>query len=126
MPEVVESVLNQALRPFGRKLEPPSLTRSDYPRREYIVQHGETDLAFVKRLLAEEGIWFHFEHPGDGDVERLCLRDLNEHAPSVARGAEIEVSLDREANAQHPAITAFGRTLRLRPTQCERSRSAGG
>jgi uncharacterized protein involved in type VI secretion and phage assembly len=34
-----------------------------YPVRDYCVQYRETDYHFVKRLLAEEGIFFHFEPP---------------------------------------------------------------
>jgi type VI secretion system secreted protein VgrG len=33
-----------------------------YPLRRYCVQYRETDLAFVSRLLAEEGIAFYFDH----------------------------------------------------------------
>ena len=36
------------------------------PRRAYCVQHRETDLAFVQRLAAEAGVFYHFEFPGDG------------------------------------------------------------
>jgi type VI secretion system secreted protein VgrG len=35
-------------------------------KRDYCVQYGESDLAFVQRLLAEEGIFFFFEQPVDG------------------------------------------------------------
>ncbi|MBK9267027.1 MAG: type VI secretion system tip protein VgrG [Polyangiaceae bacterium] len=38
-----------------------SLSRK-YPLRAYCVQYDETDLAFVMRLLAEEGIAFYFDH----------------------------------------------------------------
>ena len=34
-----------------------------YPLRSYCVQYRETDYHFVKRLLAEEGIFFYFEPP---------------------------------------------------------------
>lgn len=34
-----------------------------YPRRIYCTQYDETDWEFVKRLLAEEGVFFYFEHP---------------------------------------------------------------
>ena len=39
------------------------LTES-YPKREYCVRYNETALAFVSRLLEEEGIYF-FSEPGD-------------------------------------------------------------
>jgi type VI secretion system secreted protein VgrG len=117
VPEIVQSVLDQALTPYERKLEPPSLSRADYPKREYTVQHGESDFAFAARLLAEEGIWFHFQHPADGEVELLFLRDSNQDAPAVADDPEVEFSPDRDTNAQHPAITVFGGTVRHGPTQ---------
>ncbi|WP_256660473.1 type VI secretion system Vgr family protein, partial [Pseudomonas sp. G(2018)] len=32
----------------------------DYPKREQVMQYGESDLAFINRLLAEVGIWYRF------------------------------------------------------------------
>ncbi|WP_137807876.1 type VI secretion system Vgr family protein [Pseudomonas sp. G(2018)] len=32
----------------------------DYPKREQVMQYGESDLAFIARLLAEVGIWYRF------------------------------------------------------------------
>jgi type VI secretion system secreted protein VgrG len=117
VPEIVQSVLDQALTAYDRKLELPSLSRADYPKREYTVQHGESDFAFAARLLAEEGIWFHFQHPADGEAELLFLRDSNQHAPAVADYPDVEFSPDRDTNAQHPAITVFGGTVRHGTTQ---------
>lgn len=39
-----------------------------YPEREYCVQFGETDLAFVQRLCAELGIHYHFQHSPEGHL----------------------------------------------------------
>jgi type VI secretion system secreted protein VgrG len=39
-----------------------------YPKREYCVQYNETALAFVSRLLEEEGIFFFSESGGAGEL----------------------------------------------------------
>ncbi len=45
------------------------------PPRIYCVQHHETDLDFVLRLLQEEGIPFHFRHDGDGGETLVLAED---------------------------------------------------
>ncbi|MFO0630566.1 MAG: type VI secretion system tip protein TssI/VgrG [Polyangiales bacterium] len=57
VPEVIADVLRAARVPFASRL-----ARS-YPRAEYILQYAETDLAFVQRLCAQEGIFTYFEPP---------------------------------------------------------------
>jgi type VI secretion system secreted protein VgrG len=48
-------------------------------KREIIVQYEETDLAFVSRLLEDEGIAYHFvQHE---DQERMVLTDTNANFP---------------------------------------------
>lgn len=54
-----------------------------YPKRSLTTQFQETDLAFIERLLAEEGIAYRFEHLGDPDSlalgrHTLVLTDSNE------------------------------------------------
>lgn len=39
-----------------------------YPTRAYCVQYRETELAFVRRLLEDEGVFWTFEHRGDDHV----------------------------------------------------------
>lgn len=48
---------------------------SDAPARPYCVQYGETDFAFISRLMSEEGWHFHFHHKKDRHI--LVLADKN-------------------------------------------------
>ena len=38
------------------------------PRRAYCVQYEETDYAFIRRLCAEEGFYFYFDHGPPGET----------------------------------------------------------
>lgn len=77
-PEILALVLNErAIRHRWR------LQRA-YEKRAYTTQYGESDLAFVQRLAAEEGVFTFFDHPsaagpddatGLGDCEVLVFAD---------------------------------------------------
>ncbi|MBI6655636.1 type VI secretion system tip protein VgrG [Pseudomonas carnis] len=58
VPEIVEIILRGRHGLEGQDFL-FSLKR-DYPKREQVMQYGESDLAFIARLLAEVGIWFRF------------------------------------------------------------------
>ncbi len=58
VPEIVESILRSRHGFLGQHFL-FSLKR-DYPRREQVMQYGESDLAFIDRLLADVGIWYRF------------------------------------------------------------------
>lgn len=45
--------------------------RSIYPKRSLTMQYQESDLAFVERLMHEEGLFYFFEHEGDPDSPTL-------------------------------------------------------
>jgi type VI secretion system secreted protein VgrG len=51
-----------------------AIDRGAYPKLEYKVQYGETDYAFLCRLLEEAGIAFHFPET-EADGSRLLLGD---------------------------------------------------
>ncbi|MCC7536426.1 MAG: type VI secretion system tip protein VgrG [Deltaproteobacteria bacterium] len=74
------------------------LTRA-YPKRDYTVQHEESEWSFVCRLLEEEGIWFHFRHDETGHVmvlrddstasERVGPMELRYSAEPIVRGSDV-------------------------------------
>ncbi|MFO0551738.1 MAG: type VI secretion system tip protein TssI/VgrG [Polyangiaceae bacterium] len=68
-----------------RKLEESGLTSDDfdlkrlasgYPKREFVVQYRESDLAFMSRLAEDIGIAFHFAHQDGRDV--VVFTDSNQ------------------------------------------------
>ena len=46
-----------------------------HPAREFCVQYGESDLAFLSRLWAEEGIFFYDKLASEGPDQKLTLCD---------------------------------------------------
>ncbi len=80
--DIVKDVLGAGLGAYGRAVE--DRCTGSYPTREYCVQYAETDLEFVQRLLAEEGIFYLFEHAGD--VEAMVLADANDAFTDVESG----------------------------------------
>ena len=75
--EIAEVVLSEGLEPYGRDCDTDAVDSSRLIARDYCVQYHESDLAFVHRLLEEEGIGYHFVQQ-DGP-ERLTLFDDNHH-----------------------------------------------
>ncbi|MCC6557528.1 MAG: type VI secretion system tip protein VgrG [Polyangiaceae bacterium] len=114
--EVVDAVLEQhGVQRVWRLVD-------RHPKRAYCVQHHERDLAFITRLLAEEGIFFHFEHPGS----------QLEAAPGV--GAEVLVFGDAaevyapvngdEVLAFRPVVPGGAMTIEEHHVSAFRSRSS--
>jgi type VI secretion system secreted protein VgrG len=65
--DIVKQVVDESC---GLAIETSNL--KTYCRREICCQFGETDLEFVLRLLAEEGIAFYFKHTPDSCTLVLC------------------------------------------------------
>ncbi|WP_159564220.1 type VI secretion system tip protein VgrG [Budvicia diplopodorum] len=97
VPQVVEAVLRK--HEFTGVDFAFDLTDT-YPSKEYITQWQESDLAFIRRLLADAGIWFRFEtqvkHSCDvvlfGDTEQQYQNGptANYHQPSGNNDGGIE------------------------------------
>jgi type VI secretion system secreted protein VgrG len=60
VPQIVESIL-RTRHDFEGQDFLFTLVR-EYPTREQVMQYGESDLAFISRLLAEVGIWYRFSN----------------------------------------------------------------
>ncbi|MDT8904121.1 type VI secretion system tip protein TssI/VgrG [Pseudomonas prosekii] len=58
-----------------------------YTPREYCVQYGETDLAFVSRLMEEDGIFWFFSH--EDSKHTLVLADSNDAFASIPNGPTV-------------------------------------
>lgn len=58
-----------------------------YESREYCVQYGESDFAFVSRLLEEEGIFWFFTH--EKGKHTLVLGDSNDAFPQIPSGPKV-------------------------------------
>ncbi|MDC0743226.1 type VI secretion system tip protein TssI/VgrG [Polyangium mundeleinium] len=80
VPEIVSSLLGEANIAASFKLS------RAYPRRAYCVQYQESDLAFIRRLLAEEGIFYFFENLG-AERETVIFGDSPEAYPAIVEGA---------------------------------------
>lgn len=82
VPDIIQQVFqDQGFTDFRM-----NLTES-YPPREYCVQYRETDLAFVSRLMEEEGIVYYFEH--SSDKHTLVMVDSNSAYQSIPNRATI-------------------------------------
>ncbi|MBV9931862.1 MAG: type VI secretion system tip protein VgrG [Alphaproteobacteria bacterium] len=68
-----------ALEIIKRVFDEAGISDVDYTRlsgtlslRPYCVQYGESDFAFVSRLMEEEGLYYFFRHQADRHVMILC------------------------------------------------------
>ncbi len=82
------------------------------PKRPWCVQHGESDLAFIDRLLAEEGIasWFDL----DEAATTLVLGDDTTAAEDLPGGATLPFQDDSAIGATRDAVLRVERRRLLR------------
>ncbi|MDR1037396.1 MAG: phage baseplate assembly protein V [Deltaproteobacteria bacterium] len=83
-PEIVlDSMAFGGMDPDGARLD--LLDPGAYPRREFVMQHGEDLLRFVMRTLEREGITLRFDQSGGTDV--AVLTDSCARFPSLTDGS---------------------------------------
>ncbi|WP_413793746.1 MULTISPECIES: type VI secretion system Vgr family protein [unclassified Pseudomonas] len=83
-----------------------------YPEREYCVQYGESDLAFIERICAEVGIHYHFRHRPDGHL--LVFGDDQTAFPRLSESTLYLPDSGMPAN--EPAINRLAVRLQTRTT----------
>ena len=76
--------------------------RDEHLPREYCVQYRESDLDFIRRLAAEEGIFFW--HATEDDTQRLIFSD---HQASLAKENPLFFSADRHGLEQGAYVHAL-------------------
>ncbi|WP_043201580.1 type VI secretion system Vgr family protein [Pseudomonas putida] len=77
VPEIVEGILRSRHLFEGQHFL-FDLVR-DYPKREQVMQYGESDLTFISRLLAEVGIWYRFTHDDRLSIDVVEFHDHQRH-----------------------------------------------
>ncbi len=68
-----------------------------HPKRSFVLQHQESDLAFVRRILADEGVGFAFQEGEEG--EEVVLFDTSTRLPPMEGESTI---YDRSAGQLAP------------------------
>lgn len=77
VPGIVEKILRERHDMRGQDFV-FTLVR-EYPRREQVMQYGEDDLTFIRRLLAEVGIWFRFTADPKLNIDVVEFYDDQSH-----------------------------------------------
>ena len=76
--------------------------RHDHPEREYCVQYRESDLAFITRIAAEEGMFFF--HEFEAGTHRVVFAD---DAGAVAKGEPLFFNLANQGLSQGAYVRRF-------------------
>ncbi|MEV3803765.1 type VI secretion system tip protein VgrG [Aeromonas veronii] len=88
--------------------------KNEHAQREYCVQYRETDLDFVNRLAAEEGL-FYF-HEFEASKHRIVFAD---DAAALTAGPELFFNLGNRSLEQGPYVRQFHYREAVRPSDVE-------
>ena len=108
VPDIIAQVLDGA----GVTDHRAALTGS-YSPREYCVQYRESDLAFISRLMEEEGIHYFFEHSEDKDV--VVLGDAPSSSAAIAAPDTVAYRGTLGAMAHGESVARFSSWEEVRP-----------
>ncbi|WP_394294663.1 type VI secretion system Vgr family protein [Aeromonas rivipollensis] len=88
--------------------------KNEHAKREYCVQYRETDLDFVNRLAAEEGLFYFFEF--EQGKHRVVFAD---DAAALIAGPELFFNLGNRSLEQGPYVRQFHYREAVRPSDVE-------
>lgn len=121
--QIVDEVLSEHAGAWGLQWRWDLLNASVYPIRSLCVQYEESDLAFINRLLAEEGMTYWFEHKapqGSGNGGDLGSHTLviSDHAGLLAAHPQGSVRYARSDSAvfKQDSLKTFEQGWRMVPT----------
>jgi len=110
VPQIVQKILSE----YG--IEPKLKLAETHQEHEYRVQYGETDLAFVSRLLEEEGISYYFgQGAGEGGSlkSELTLTDRPQSSGEVR--PPVPYADNPNETGGNPHVTSVHLSHRVRP-----------
>ncbi len=104
--DIVEDILKADGVKYEKKLN------ASYKPREYCVQFGETNLDFIERLMAEEGIFYYFKHASGNHT--MVLAD---HRMAYEDCAQATVAYRQDKEESSDAVFAMNFGLDLTDTK---------
>lgn len=96
-----DQIIDKVLGEYGIRIDRQGRSGSA-SARQYCVQYGESDLAFVERLLAEEGACYYFQHGASGST--LNVARIPYGIPVKLNRAEVQ-NLSMELSTQISQVT---------------------
>ncbi|UDI90855.1 type VI secretion system tip protein TssI/VgrG [Pseudomonas sp. IAC-BECa141] len=98
----VPQIIAQVLKGHGIQADAFSFHVAANPPRDYCTQYGESDLEFIQRLCAEDGIAWHHQHSVDGHL--LVFTDDQVFLPKLGATPYRQ---DSGMVAEHSVVSRF-------------------
>lgn len=108
VPEIISDIfIDAGITEFAFMLS------KDYVKREYCIQYRETDLEFIQRILAEEGIFFFFEQATN---DRVLFSDNSTLLTSFGDNTKFPYNAISGGSSPIPNIHTFAVTKQIKPS----------
>lgn len=111
----VPQIVTQVLHKHGIHSDVFTFHVSTSAKREYCTQYGESDLEFIQRLCAEDGIAWHHQH--SPEMHLLVFTDDPVFFPTLA---PTPYQQDTGLVPDHPVINQFAMRFSTRPSTVTR------